>query len=138
MSIEDVRVHWNQFRVQTLVIFTGINRPDQLEDVEANIGRFPNRLRDRNEWLHACLFIMNLERTVQVTDAALRQENAFVATSNEIAAKITLPAPQVSDINSLLDTLNIVNRRIQQDQRFAAAVRVGLALADEIGERLKK
>ena len=136
MSIEDVRSHWNRFRLQTLVMFTGINRPGRLEDVEANIGPFPKRLSDRNDWLHACSFLMELERTVEVTDAALRQENGFVAATNEIAAKITLPAPQVSDVNSLLENLKIVNRRIQQDQRFAAAVRVGLALADEIDKRV--
>jgi hypothetical protein len=138
MSIEDVRSRWNQFRLETLVMFTGINKPDQLADVEANIGPFPSRISERNNWLHAASFLMELERTVEVTDAALRQENQFIAASNEIAAKVTLPAPKASDVKSLLQSLEIVNTRIQQDQRFAAALRVGLALADEIDSRLKK
>jgi hypothetical protein len=138
MSIEDVRSRWGSFQLQTLIMFTGINDPQQLATAQGSIGPFPDQLSRRNNWLHAAAFLMQLERAVQITDTTLRQENTFVAATNEVAAKVQLPAPKTSDINTLVDNLDVVNQRIQQDQRFSAAVRIGLALADEIDTRLKK
>jgi hypothetical protein len=138
MSIEDVRSRWNRYRLEATVLYTGINRPNLLDDVEANIGPFPEHLTKRSEWLHACSFLIALNQAIEVTDGALQRENDFVSATNEIASKVRLPAPAKSDVDSLLRQLHIVNRRIQQDDRWEAALRIGTALADEVGKQLRK
>jgi hypothetical protein len=139
MSVEDVRSDWNTYRLLTKAMFAGINSPRQLEDAMRVIGDFPEtRPSEWGEWLRACAFLDALNKAIEVTDVALRSENAFVVAANDVAAKVEVPAPTPEDVAALVTQLGVVNRRIQQDQRFAAALKIGGALADEIGKALKK
>jgi hypothetical protein len=139
MSVHDVLVDWATYGSVTKVLFMQINEPHRLADVIANIGPFPanNPARWRN-WLDASSFLLDLENAVQVTDAALRQENAFIAATNQIAATVRLPAPTNAQIQGMVEKLRVVNDGIRQDQRFAAALDIGVALAGQIQGQLAK
>lgn len=139
MSVENVLAKWGTYASVTKVMFTSINDPQRLANAIPVIGPFPaDRPADWGDWLNAFSFLGALDDAVQVTDAALRQENAFIAATNAIAAAVRLPAPTQTEINDLLSQLRVVNGRIKQDQRFAAAVAIGVALAGQIQGQLDK
>ena len=138
MSLNDVLTNWSMYEAVTRAMFTSINDPVRMAGIVANIGRFPAKQPAKwGTWLSAAAMLHALDEAVQVTDAALRQENAFIVATNEIAAAVTLPAPTQGQVADLVTQLNVVNNRIKQDQRFAAALGIGMALAGQIEQRLK-
>jgi hypothetical protein len=137
--VQDVLAQWPMYKSVTGVMFLSINKAPQLANVVANIGTFPaDQPAEWGTWLEAANFLGQLENAVQVTDAALRQENGFIVATNKIAAAVKLPAPTKIEIDGLVHQLLVVNDRIKQDQRFAAALAVGVALAGQIEGQLKK
>ena len=139
MSVQDVLANWATYGSVTKVLFTQINETQRLADVIANIGPFPAKQPARwRNWLDAASFLGDLENAVQVTDIALRQMNTFIAATNGIAAAVRLPAPTNAQIQGLVQELSVVNAAIKQDQRFAAALAIGEALAGQIQGQLAK
>jgi hypothetical protein len=133
MGLQDVRQRWGTYTSLVQAMFTGINDPQKLGNASAVIGEFPAaNPREWGDWVNAYGFLASLDNAVSVTDVALRQENAFIVAANELAAKVKLPAPTRVDVTSVVEQLGVVNKRIRQDQRFHAALAIGLAVAGEV------
>jgi len=73
-----------------------------------------------------------------VTDAALKAEVSFISATNSIAAVITLAAPSKPQVSNLVAQLAVVNKAIQSDERFTAALQIAKALSNNISSNLKK
>jgi hypothetical protein len=139
MSVQDVLARWGTYRSVPGVMYLSINDSPELADMIANIGPFP--VKDPGQWgvwLNASAFLDSLQDAVQVTDAALRQENSFIAATNGIAATVRLPAPTAVQVRNVVNQLDVVNKRIQQDQRFATALAIGVTLAGQVDTQLRK
>ena len=138
MSVQDVRTNWSTYGSVAKLMFTSINDPESMANATPVIGPFPaDRPTRWGIWLNAFAGLGALEDAVRVTDAALRQENDFIVATNRIAAAVRLPAPTATQIQDLVAQLEVVNDRIKQDQRFAAALAVGVALAGRVETQLK-
>jgi hypothetical protein len=138
MGVQDVRRRWGTYRSLLATMFTGINDPQKLANAIAVVGPLPAAAQDWGDWVNACSFLIELDTTLAVTDAALRRENDFIAAANSVAAKVTVRAPTALEVDGLLVQLNVVNKRIQQDQRFAAALAIGVAVAGQVREQLAR
>jgi hypothetical protein len=139
MSLQTVRQRWGTYAFVIEAMYTAINDPEQLASATAVIGGFPaTRPRDWGDWVNAYRFLVSLGDAVTVTDAALQQQNDFVVASNELAAKVQLPAPTQADVESTINQLGVVNASIKQDERFAAALAIGTAVAGEVKKQLAR
>jgi hypothetical protein len=139
MSIDHVLAQWSTYQLMIKAVYTGINDPQTLEDAIANVGPFPTADPSKwNIWMNALDGLNILADAVEVTDAALQVEVDFIAATNSIAAATKLSAPSQLEVANLISQLNIVNKAIQSDQRFHAALQIGKALANSISSNLKK
>jgi hypothetical protein len=139
MSINNVLAQWSTYQLMIKAVLTGINDPQTLDDAIADIGPFPQSdPGEWNNWMTELDGLGTLQDAVQVTDAALQAEVNFIAATNSVAAAIKLPAPSQPEVSSLLGQLNVVNKAIQSDERFAAALQIGKALTSNISSNLKK
>jgi hypothetical protein len=139
MSIDHVLAQWSTYQLMIKAVYTGVNDPQTLEDAIASIGPFPQSdPGEWNTWLTALDGSNILAGAVEVTDAALQAEANFIAATNSIAASVKLSAPSQPEVTNLIAQLNVINRAIQSDQRFHAALQIGKALANNMSSNLKK
>ena len=139
MSIDHVLARWSTYQLMIKAVYAGVNDPQTLEDAIANIGPFPQSDPGGwNIWLTALDGLNILAGAVEVTDAALQAEANFIAATNSIAASVKLSAPSQPEVTNLIAQLNVVNKAIQSDQRFHAALQIGKALTNNISSNLKK
>ena len=136
--ITDVQQEWPLYQLMMRALYVGINTPDVLDTVIANIGPLPTDPGGWDDWLHGFAFIAALHDAIQITDAALKHAVNLVVATNVAASIVSLPAPNPVQVATLLKQLNVVNEFIKQDQRFHASLQIGKALAGEIGTTLGK
>ncbi len=138
MSLNDVLNRWPTYQGLVKTVFSLIDDPSRMSTAVANFGPFPSDPSEWDSWLSAYQGLAALEDAVKVTDAALQRMADFVAATNSIAAAVTLAAPGNQEIADLITQLNVVNKAIQQDQRFHAALKIAKVLASNISSTLKK
>jgi hypothetical protein len=139
MSISDLLAQWPTYQTLTKAMYLGINFPGDLKNVIDNIGPFPeNDPSAWNTWASAYDALGALNDAVQVTDATLQGFADAVAATNKIAATVVLAAPSQQQVADLVNQMNVVNKAIQSDHRFSAALKIGKALAGTINANLKK
>lgn len=120
------------------IMLIGINDPDRLAGVAAVIRAFPTEkpvewgLGERLQNAHV------LRRCCEGYRCGTEARECVIVASNEIAAAVTLRAPTQLEITRVIEQLGDVNARIKQDQRFAAALAIGVAVAGEVRSQLSR
>ncbi len=138
MSINDVQDEWPMCQLLMNAMYVGINTPDVMDMAVAHIGSLPPDPEEWDDWLHGLALYVALHNAVQVTDAALLQEQKFIVATNIAASLITVSAPSEQQVSALLSQMQVINSFIQNDQRFHEALKIGKALAAGMGTMLSK
>jgi hypothetical protein len=97
------------------------------------VSPFPKS--DKNQWrkwARAVKSVIALEENLEITDAALQQNIALLYAHHRAASAVSVGSPQESDVKDFVDNLELVNKEVQKDQRFHAALDIGEALAGAI------
>lgn len=135
MSTNDVKVSWSVYCLLVKIMHASINGKIVLKDPNSPVPDFPSDPKKWTNWALGVDFILSLDETVEITDAALRNVANALAASHKIAAAISVDSPNEDTIKSLIDSLNELNEVIKSDRRFHVALEIGSAVADEIKKK---
>lgn len=133
MSIQDVRVNWPSYCLLTKIM--SIDN-DKWEKIVNNNGTFPENTPGKwEEWANSVERDFNINETVDITKAALGRVSTLLAESHNIASTISITTLSEDTIKPLIKNLDKLNEAIKSDQRFHAAIAIGLALSEEIKKK---
>jgi len=93
---------------------------------------FPKKQGEWNNWALGVAALISLADALEVTDQALRQAAELLAATHALAAAVKVDAPKADTVKDFINQLEIVNEKIKQDERFHAAIEIGLALSDAV------
>lgn len=137
MSLDHVQQRWRLYRLLVKIMFANINGKVELNTPASPVPPFPKKASDWGGWALGVSFLVDIARERAITDQALLQAAGMLAAARDLASAIEVHRPTRQTVDSLLEKLEIVNDRVQQDNRFHAALEIGMAVAAEVGRRRK-
>jgi hypothetical protein len=132
MSMRHVQERWNLYRLLVKIMYASINDKIVLNSPASPVRDFPANRTQWSDWALAVAALVSLADALEVTDQALSQAADLLAATHALAASIKVDVPKADVVRELIDNLELVNEEIKQDQRFHAALEIGLALSDAI------
>ena len=135
MSLDHVQQRWRLYRLLVRIMFANLNGRIDLNTPASPVPPFPKKASDWPDWALGVSFFVDLAIQRDITDHALRQAAGMLAAAHELAASIKVDGPATKTVNSVLQKLQIINDRVEQDGRFHAALEIGTALAAEVERR---
>ena len=133
MAIEHVQGRWSQYQLLVKIEYNALNGKINLEG--GTIPPFPNRVSKWGDWVMGVAFRLSLDEQIETTDAALKSALKALKTNHTIAAAISVNAPDKDTVDKLVKGLEELNEVIKADNRFHAALAIGVALAGEVERR---
>jgi hypothetical protein len=122
---------WRTSQVLTRVFFAALNGEIDLKPPATR--RFPKDDPSQwDTWGAAAVARINARRELKLTDAAFRNVADLLTASETVAAKVVVAAPSEDDLAKIQEGLEKINDAIKADERFHAAVDLGVALAGEV------
>jgi len=115
-------------------MYASINGKIVLNSPASPVSDFPANRTQWSDWALAVAALISLADALEVTDQALSQAAELLAATHDLAAAITVDVPKAVTVREFIDKLEIVNEQIKQDQRFHAALEIGVALSDAIAK----
>jgi len=137
MTIEAVRDDWPLYTLLVRIMFSAVNGEIDLESDASPVEPFPKAKRQWARWAIAAAFFIDVKRTLELTQAALRSFAEAVAASERLAAAVQVPQPSAATVREVVEQLAILNEHIKKDQRFHAALEIGTAVAATIEKERK-
>ena len=133
MSLTDVKNDWSLYQDLRKIMTTVLNGEIVLNSPASPVSPFPKNDKSQwRMWARAVKGVIALEDNLAIIDAALQQNAILLAAHHRVAAAVSVGSPQKSDVKDFLDNLELVNKEVQKDQRFHAALDIGEALAGAI------
>jgi hypothetical protein len=138
MTLAAVRADWPLYKSLTQILYAALNGEIGLDDLVRDriLPPFPvNRRDDWGVWTSAAIFHLNVNRELKITAAAFKNAAGMLAASEAVAASVVVPEPTAADVALVQAGLAKINEVVKADQRFHAALAIGVALAGEIEKR---
>ena len=132
MSMRHVQERWNLYRLLVKIMYASINGKIVLNSPDSPVRDFPANRSQWSDWALAVAALVSLADALEVTDQALNQAAEVLSATHDLAAAITVDVPKADTVREFTDTLEILNEHIKEDQRFHAALEIGVALSDAI------
>ena len=133
MSLTNVKNDWSLYQDLWKIMIAALNKKIVLNSPASPVSPFPKNDKSQwRKWARAVKGVIALEENLEITDVALKQNTALLAAHHKAAAAVSVGSPQESEVKDFLDNLELVNKEVQKDQRFHAALDIGEALAGAI------
>jgi hypothetical protein len=133
MSLATVKNEWSLFQDLWEIWTAALEEKIVLNSPDSPVRSFPkNDKRQWPEWIQEVKEVLSVRENLEVTDTALREGTDLLAAHHRAAAAVSVSVPSDDDVKKLTENLELVNKEVQKDQRFHAALDIGEALAGAI------
>lgn len=124
---------WATHALMLRIFIEALNGRVVLSGPLRNVPKFdPTDPSSWTDWAIAVNHLIMLDENAELTDTALVGAVGILGAAHQVAAAVELPALTQEQIDHVIDSLEVINERIKQDQRFDAALTLSKAIVDEL------
>lgn len=135
MATKHVQDRWTLYRLLMKINCASISDKILINHPNSPVPDFPTKTSEWPGWAMGVDVFLTLDELADLADAALTNAVGGLARAHDVATAVKVNAPSDDAIKEFTASLEKLNEVIKQDQRFHAALAIGVAVAGEVERR---